>query len=640
MPAVRILLVEDESIVAMDIQHRLENMGYEVAGWLAAGDRIVAEIERLRPDLVLMDIRLQEGMDGIQAAQVIRRQFNIPLVYLTAYADEETLRRAKETDPFGFVLKPYHDRELHTAIELALYKFRAGQQLRENEEWLSVTLRSVSDGVVATDAAERVKLINPVAEKITGFPPAAALGRPVNDVVRLADAAGRPVPFGTGGFAPPGISGPAPGDLSLLAASGRRIPVEVAITPMRDPHGRPLGAVIMIRDRSEARRAQAALEEERNLLRTLIDAFPDSIYIKDTASHFITGNRALAMRMGLENPDELIGKTDFDFYPREYAEKFRADELRVIESGKALVNYEEPSLDTAGNVRWLLTSKAPLHNREGHVIGLVGTGRDITERKRRQAERERIDAGLREMQKQESIGVIAAGVAHDFNNMLMSIQGGVDLALLNLRSPASVGNHLKDIKVACQRAADLTQQLLAYAGKAQYRMEPLRLSVLILEMSRLIRPMLGKRADFQLQLNEQVPPVIADATQIRQMLMNLVLNASEALGQAPGIIRVELGLRQVDARTPHSALRRKPLPPGTYACIKVADTGCGMDAATLARMFEPFFTTKFIGRGLGLSVILGIVRHHQGDILVESEPGKGTTFQILLPCQGTAPPAA
>ncbi len=636
MPPARILLAEDESIVAMDIQHRLECMDYKVVGWVTAGNQIIPEIERTHPDLVLMDIMLKGKMDGIHAAQAIQQQFFLPVVYLTALADDNTLRRAKKTGPFGFIIKPFNDTDLHTTIELALYKFQADRILRENEQQLTTTLRSMSDGVIATDTGGQVKLMNAVAEKLTGWSLSEARGKNANAVVKIVGPAHQVIQWDMLSGAPLSdeVLKSFRDSLLLLPKSDRAvpIPVDVSVSPLHDARGQSMGIVLVVRDRTEQTRAEAALEEERNLLRTLIDTFPDSIYIKDTSSHFIIGNQALAARMGAAHPGEIIGKTDFDYYPQAYAEKFQADEQRIIKTNQPLINQEEESIDVAGISRWLLTTKVPFCNRAGEVIGLVGTGRDITERKHQQAEQEAIEARIREYQKLESIGTLAAGIAHDFNNMLMGIQGNVELAQMNLNSVQSVGNSLKDIKTSCQQAADLVRQLLAYAGKGSYRMEPVNLSAMIRQMLPLIQPLVSKKAEVQLQLDDHIPLVNGDAMQIRQVIMNLIINASEALGDLPGFIRMETGRMTVDARYVASAYRQSPLPAGGYAYIQVSDSGCGMDDRTQAQLFEPFFTTKFIGRGLGLPVILGIIRKHAGDIHVESAPGKGTSIKFLLPC--------
>lgn len=635
MANARILLAEDESIVAMDIQHRLESMGYQVTGWVTAGDQVIPEIKRSHPDLVLMDIRLKGAMDGIRAAQAIRQQCCLPVVYLTALANAEILRRAKTTVPSGFVHKPFSDVELHTAIELALYKFTEDHRRQENEQWLITILQNMSDGIVAVDAEGRVKFINTVAEKLTGWTNTMAYKKNVNEIVRTIGPARQRIRWDAkhGAFPSDKTLEPFRNSLMLLSKTDRMIPVDISVSPLHDALNRTGGMVLVVRDRTMESRAEAALEEERNLLRTLIDTFPDSIYVKDASSRFIIGNRAVAKRMGAKHPNELVGKTDFEYYPQALAEKFRVDEQRVLETNQPLNNQEEQSVDATGTSRWLLTTKVPFCNREGNVIGLVGTGRDITERKRQQAEQENIKNRLHEYQKQESINVLTAGIAHDFNNILMGIQGNVELAQMNLNSTQTVNGYLKTIKTFCQRAADLIRQLLNCVGKGSYQTVPVNLAEIIRDMLPLIQPLINHKTDMQLQLDDGMPMVNADATQIRQVIMNLIINASEALENKPGFIRVETGRLDIDSDSAEPNCRQSRLPAGNYVYIRVIDSGCGMNDEMRARIFEPFFTTKFMGRGLGMAIILGVIRKHNGDIRVESKPDEGTRVEIILPCR-------
>lgn len=635
MANARILLAEDESIVAMDIQHRLESMGYQVTGWVTAGDQVIPEIKRSHPDLVLMDIRLKGAMDGIRAAQAIRQQCCLPVVYLTALANAEILRRAKTTVPSGFVHKPFSDVELHTAIELALYKFTEDHRRQENEQWLITILQNMSDGIVAVDAEGRVKFINTVAEKLTGWTNTMAYKKNVNEIVRTIGPARQRIRWDAkhGAFPSDKTLEPFRNSLMLLSKTDRMIPVDISVSPLHDALNRTEGMVLVVRDRTMESRAEAALEEERNLLRTLIDTFPDSIYVKDASSRFIIGNRAVAKRMGAKHPNELVGKTDFEYYPQALAEKFRVDEQRVLETNQPLNNQEEQSVDATGTSRWLLTTKVPFCNREGNVIGLVGTGRDITERKRQQAEQENIKNRLHEYQKQESINVLTAGIAHDFNNILMGIQGNVELAQMNLNSTQTVNGYLKTIKTFCQRAADLIRQLLNCVGKGSYQTVPVNLAEIIRDMLPLIQPLINHKTDMQLQLDDGMPMVNADATQIRQVIMNLIINASEALENKPGFIRVETGRLDIDSDSAEPNCRQSRLPAGNYVYIRVIDSGCGMNDEMRARIFEPFFTTKFMGRGLGMAIILGVIRKHNGDIRVESKPDEGTRVEIILPCR-------
>ena len=187
MSNVKILVVEDESIIAMDIKQRAESLGYTVTAVTPSGEKAVKIAEETTPDLVLMDIVLKGEIDGIEAAQRIKNAHDIPIVYLTAYSDEKTLKRAKVTEPFGYIIKPFEDRELHSAVEMALYKHKMESKLKESEKWLSTTLKSIGDAVIATDRDGNIKFMNPVAAEVTGWDPEDSMGKPLENIFRLVN---------------------------------------------------------------------------------------------------------------------------------------------------------------------------------------------------------------------------------------------------------------------------------------------------------------------------------------------------------------------------------------------------------------------------------------------------------------------
>jgi signal transduction histidine kinase/CheY-like chemotaxis protein len=256
---------------------------------------------------------------------------------------------------------------------------------------------------------------------------------------------------------------------------------------------------------------------------------------------------------------------------------------------------------------------------------------DITERKRADEERRKLERQLQQAHKLESLGVLAGGIAHDFNNLLTGILGGADLAL-GMMGPGSPGRHLVEIiQKSASRANDLTNQMLAYSGRGRFRIEPLDLSALVLEMEQLLDSSVSKKVILESDLPSNLPAVMADATQLRQVVMNLIINATEAIGDAKGTVSVSTKLVSLQDRTTAIDYPPDGLKPGRYVCLEVSDTGCGMDAETKAKMFDPFSTTKFQGRGLGLAAVLGIVRRHKGAVKVSSEPGRGTEIRVLLP---------
>ncbi len=259
-------------------------------------------------------------------------------------------------------------------------------------------------------------------------------------------------------------------------------------------------------------------------------------------------------------------------------------------------------------------------------------------RRRSEAARMRAERSLLEAQKMKSLGVLAGGVAHDFNNLLVGIQGNVSLALADCAAGSPLRPQLEAIETASRRAAELARQMLAYSGQGVFALRPVDLSALVGETVNLIQSSLGRHVTLRCDLAPSLPQARADETQIRQVVMNLVLNAGEAIAPPGGTVTLRTGLRDVDAAEMQRARVGGERPPGAYLFFEVADEGAGMDADTVDRIFDPFFSTKFAGRGLGLAAVLGIVRGHRGALVVESAPGAGSTFRLLLP-QEPAPRA-
>jgi signal transduction histidine kinase len=274
----------------------------------------------------------------------------------------------------------------------------------------------------------------------------------------------------------------------------------------------------------------------------------------------------------------------------------------------------------------------PLPGTDGQPAGFIEVVENITRQKQAEAEQRRLEAQIQHTQKLESLGVLAGGIAHDFNNLLMGILGNAELAMISLPPMAPGRNRIEEIKKAGIRASELTKQMLAYSGRGKFVVEAINLNHLIEEMAHLLQVSISKKVAIQYHFSKQLPLIDADATQIRQVIMNLITNASDAIGDKNGVISLTTGVLQIDTPYLNTTYLSGELPNGPYVYVEVSDSGCGMDEATRARIFDPFFTTKFTGRGLGLAAVLGIMRGHQGAIKLYSEPGNGTTFKILFPC--------
>ena len=510
--------------------------------------------------------------------------------------------------------------------------------------------------------------------------------------------------------------------------------------PWRDKLGQVIGIMGIGHDITNRKGAEEALAEERRLLRTLIDNMPDRIYVKDAKSRWVVANRALAELVGAKTPEELLGKTDFDFFPKDLAAAFFSDEQAVIQSGQALVNHEERAVAATGNTRWTSTSKVPWRDKLGQVIGIMGIGHDITQRKsaeekfhqafnaspepitistlsegryvdvnesflrasgyRREevigqtsldlkiwgkpedrarlldklleqgsvrdmetafrtksgeqrvwlhsinridldgqecvissqkdvTEQKTLEKQLRQAQKMEAVGQLSGGIAHDFNNLLGVIIGYSELLEEQLGENHKQHKNVGEIKKAGQRAASLTRQLLAFSRQQVLEPRVLNLNVVVAETEKMLQRLIGEHIELATCLAADLGQVKADPGQIEQVMMNLVVNARDAMPEG-GRLTVETCNAELDEAY---AFQNAPTIPGKYVALLVTDTGVGMDVATQAHIFEPFFTTKEVGKGtgLGLATVYGVVKQSGGYIWVYSEPGIGSTFKVYLP---------
>lgn len=270
--------------------------------------------------------------------------------------------------------------------------------------------------------------------------------------------------------------------------------------------------------------------------------------------------------------------------------------------------------------------------------------REMNERLQKSLEQERkseeqrrsLERQIQHAQRLESLGVLAGGIAHDFNNLLTGIMGNADLALLSMSPSAPARPYVDDVKRTGVRLADLTQQMLAYSGKGRFVVLSINLNEAIEEMSHLLKTVISKRVTLKFNFSSQLPTIRGDAPQIRQVIMNLITNASESIREKDGIVTISTGVITVDQEFLNTVFLNDGLTPGKYVYLEVNDTGCGMDVLTMEKIFDPFFTTKFTGRGLGLAAVLGIVRGHKGAIKVYSQPDRGSTFKVVLPADECA----
>jgi two-component system cell cycle sensor histidine kinase/response regulator CckA len=377
---------------------------------------------------------------------------------------------------------------------------------------------------------------------------------------------------------------------------------------IRDETGTAVRLIGFISDITDQRQLRATLRETQQIL----DSTPDPTVIVNYVGNIVFAN-SKATGFGYLR-EELLGKPITTLIPEFVRpESWTAVSADAIElSGRRSDGSEFP----------VEVSLSPIETDSETLV--AAAIRDISDRKQ-------LEASLQQAQKVESLGILAGGIAHDFNNLLMGVLGYADVALVKSRAGSPVGEELHNISSAAMRAADLTSQMLAYAGHGRFMVEALNLSQLVEEIGNLVEVSISTNVDLKYSFADELPTIEADASQIQQVIMNLIINASEAFEGRAGTITVSTSTIQVDRHYLAGAYLNDELPDGAYVCLEVTDDGCGMDAEAQRKIFDPFFTTKFTGRGLGLAAVLGIIRGHHGALKISSQPGVGSTFKVLFP---------
>lgn len=439
---------------------------------------------------------------------------------------------------------------------------------------------------------------------------------------------------------------------TLTARGGRKLPVSLSACRIHLPD-QALG-LLVVRDVSDRKRAEETLKrageelenrvqerlaelqtlneklrESEQRCRLTFQSAPISICLLDADDRILQVNAQFCKIVGYSEED-CIGRTINDFA--------HADDVDISSKGLrtdanasiGFVTDERRYVRKDGSICWVRQTDSPVEreNSERHCLRMI---EDISDHKRTEEEFARLSAKVQYAQKLESLGVLAGGIAHDFNNLLTAIIGNAELALDRLTPLSPAREEIEQIQSVAKRAAELCKQMLAYSGKGKFVLREVHLSKLLRELEHLLRLSVGGDVVIKYNLTLDIPLIECDVNQIRQLFLNLVTNASEAIGDGSGVVTITTGVQSVDRTYLLDTYLDEELPEGQYVYGEVSDTGCGMNEETISRLFDPFFTTKFPGRGLGLAAVLGIVRGHQGAIKVYSHLGKGTTIKILFP---------
>ncbi|WP_224984610.1 hybrid sensor histidine kinase/response regulator [Geomonas agri] len=354
------------------------------------------------------------------------------------------------------------------------------------------------------------------------------------------------------------------------------------------------------------------------------DAVPDLIFITDTQHTITRANRAMAERLGMR-PAEIPGRKCYELFHEIGDVPGTCPFLKLLQDGEAPhVEMEERHLGGFFEI-----SVSPLYNELGEITACVHVARDVTERKKAEEYRLALEQHLQQTQRLESLGVLSGGIAHDFNNILTIILG--HCAMARMASPFEVHKHLEQIEQAGNRAADLCRQMLNYAGKSPLVQTEIDLNAQVREVVSMLQPAFKKKVSFKYLMEPDLSLIKGDQGQVQQIIMNLVVNAVEAIGDHKGTVGISLAGHTVTADDGSCDAFGNAIAPGSYVCLEVSDDGCGMSEETRQRVFDPFFSTKFTGRGLGMSATMGIIRSHNGALQLASALGEGSTFTIFFP---------
>jgi len=508
------------------------------------------------------------------------------------------------------------------------------QALRESEERFASAFEHAAIGMALVGPDGRWLKVNRAVSDMLGYTPDELLARTFQDLTFPEDLE---VDLGYVHEMLDGLRQTYQMEKRYLHKSGRIVWALLSVSIVRDGHAEAPYFISQIQDITPRKRAQEELQRAASMLEQVVNATPDMIFVKDRELRTILCNQSFARARG-KQPADLIGRTDVDngwepslvFGDPESGTRGFVHDDREVLAGHVVRNPHDLG-NVNGEVRIFDTHKLPLRDAAGEVVAVLGVSRDITDLKRAEERRLSLERQVQYAQKLESLGLMAGGVAHDFNNLLTSILGYADLAWLACAPDSEARELLDEVLRGVRQAAELTQQMLAYAGKGTIEPSPVVLSHVVDEMRPLIEISVSKRCRVAYANPISLPPIRADKASMRQIVMNLAINAAEAIGDRRGTILIDTGTRRCDKAYLQEAWIDDRLPEGAYVFLRVADDGCGMSAETRARIFDPFFTTKFTGRGLGLATVLGIVRAHRGCIKVDSEPGRGTTFTVLFP---------
>ncbi len=601
----RILVVEDDIIIARMLEDMLMGGGYEVPAIAISGAEAIQQVAEKRPDLVLMDIMLEGDMDGIQAASEIRLRFDVPVVYLTAYADESTLQRAKVTEPFGYMLKPFSDVELHANVEMALYKHQTESKLRKVERWFAATLKSIGDAVIVTDTSGRITFMNSIAETLVGWTQQEALGRDVTAVFKAVEKITYiPIENLVMQAMREGIVVGLAEDTHLICKTGSEIPIDVSATPIRDDDGNISGVVLVFRDVTRLKETETALEESKRRLQLISENTKDVVFLYDMNRQLQYVNPAF---------ETLTGYTLQELYEQNFIDSIHPADKAWMTSlwegvfqGKAFSEVEFRIVAKDGRIKWCTSSWGPLLDKTGRQIGIQGREVDITERKRAEENLFEYQERLRSLASELSLAEERERrrIATYVHDRLVQDLAFVKMKLGALRQSVSTTDFarpLDEIRTVVERTIQDTRSLIIELSPPI--LYELGFEAAVEWLTEQTQEQYGIACDFEddgqpKPLNDDMRVLLFTA--VRELLFNVVKHAK--------------------AEKAKVSVQRE----GGNIQVSVEDDGVGFNASEIQSYASA-------SGGFGLFSIRERLKYLGGYLTIESTQGRGTRVILMAP---------
>lgn len=601
-----ILIVEDDSNSAFVLKKILEKAGYDILPIALNGEKALQFVEEKHPALILMDISLSGKMDGIETIIEVHKRYDIPVIYLTGHTSEDTVKRAKATTPYGFILKPYSTQMVLITTEMAFHKALVEKDSKETKLRLSVTLGSLASPVFSVTPNKVVNYVNEAGIKLLNQPIGKILNKDIEDLLPLWDAKKQKIKTSSLFTVP--TSDTAKTHVIYVDSMGNDRHLYISVSVLKNIYNEIQGYVISLNEFTD----QFYAEQTNQMLAASLDNSQDGCMVVDIENDIKILYVNQCFRSIFQIPDhELINTSLSQFFCKGFNENIiLALREKFAYSADTIINCSD---NTQKITNWMLSPFAD------NKIAI--TVRDVTQLRK-------IEENLRQTQKIEAIGRLASGIAHDFNNLLSVINGCTDLALRKISTSEDTKEYLESIQNAGRQGAMLVQQLMLFGRKDNGKNKDKEKEVFASEATiqqtlNMLKNYLGKSIKISTHLDAALNDIKINPIHLDQILVNLCVNAKDAMPNG-GTLEVNVSNY---AGCPEGLLK------GNFAKIQVKDSGMGMSKETQKKIFEPFFTTKPIGQrtGLGLASVYGLVKQYGGLIQVESTLGQGTTFTIFLP---------